>query len=163
MVLNLPIHYMLILVLDVFIVVILLVVFYRIGRDKSQIKTIDTMQLNNLKRAFEKIMSDSKETSTELMNSFDQRIRALNEVHEKIYTKEKRLEENIVHAEELIKKIDVKIAQEIQKDSDPYKVAVELISQGRSSEAVQRICGLSLSEVDLIKQLASHKSHNAGG
>jgi hypothetical protein len=137
----------------------LLVIFFREGRAKDNFKKTDMMQIKSLKGSLEKAMSDSSKVSNELLTSFDEKICALNEVLEKIDAKQKRLGKYIVQAEELLKEIDEKKQQHSHEILDPYKMAAELISRGLSPEDVQRDSGLSLSEIDLIKQLIRHKSN----
>ena len=157
--LNIPINYLLIIGIDAVIVLMLLVVFFRDGRTKDNLTKIDTMQIKSLKSSLEKVMSDSAKVSNELINSFDEKIYAVNEVLEKIDIKQKRLRRYIVEAEDLLKAIDEKKLLNSHDISDPYKKAAELLSRGLSQEAVQRESGLSLSEIDLIKQLARRKSN----
>jgi uncharacterized protein DUF2802 len=151
-----------ILVLDIVIVILLIAVFFRIGNDKGHIKKMNVMHINNLKKSLEGVMKESEKISKELMDSFDKRITVLKGLHGRIYSNEKSLESNIIHAEEIIKSIDEKKSTHLQNNSeDPYKLAIDLILQGKSAEDIQKKCGLSLNEIDLIKQLSSHRANGA--
>lgn len=154
---NIPVYFILIIAIDILIVVMLVAVFLRNGSFKNNLKTSDLQQIKSLKSSFEKVMLDSENLSNKFMQAVDERIRALNEVHQKLYAKEKRLESNFLHAETLIKSINEKMQKSGLDHSDPYKKAADLISQGFASKDVQKLSGLSLSEIDLIKQLARHK------
>ena len=114
-----------------------------------------------LKKSLENVMMESEKISNDLIKTFDNSIRSFNEIHEKICTKEKRLEDNISHAEELIKTIESIKSMKRPGNTDPYNIAAELILKGYSAEDVQRECGLSINEIELIKQLSFHKKNSS--
>ena len=145
--------------IDAVIVLMLLVIYFRDVRTKNNMNRTDTAHIQNLKSSLEKSMSESAKVSNDLIKSFDEKIYTINEVLEKIDLKEKRLRRYFVQAEDLLKSIDEKKQLHNNEISDPYKKAAELLSSGFSPEDVQRQSGLSLTEIDLIKQLARHKSN----
>ncbi len=150
---DVPIHYLLIISIDVVIILMLFIILLRSRSNNDGFNQSDITQIKNLKSSFEHTMKESEIISNQLLDMFDKRIRSLNEVHKKIYRKEKRLEDNIARAEDLIKLIDEKYQKHTDRVTDPYKKVLELMSQGLSFEEIQRQSGLSHSEIDLIKQL----------
>jgi len=149
---NAP-HLILIIGFDIIIVAILGLIFFRSSRARDNVKQLDMLHLKSLYSSLEKAMSNSEKVSNERLVSFDERIQNLNKMLKKIGTKQKILERYIVQAEEVIATIDYNKQQAGYIDSDPYKRAADLISQGISVRDVQKQSGLSLSEIYLIKQL----------
>jgi septal ring factor EnvC (AmiA/AmiB activator) len=153
---NAP-HLILIIGFDIIIVAILGLIFFRSSRARDNVKQLDMLHLKSLYSSLEKAMSNSEKVSNERLVSFDERIQNLNKMLKKIGTKQKILERYIVQAEEVIATIDYNKQQAGYIESDHYKRAADLISKGISIRDVQKQSGLSLSEIDLIKQLTRHR------
>ena len=155
--LNISPQYLLIGVIDVIIVVVLIAFFIRSGRAKKEPPVIDTIQLKKLKASLEEAMSASTNASRELQATFEEKVKTVTELLKKLDEKERALKRYVSKADELLKSLDSAEQKKTGENSDPYIKAVNLASRGFSSEDIQKQSGLSLSEIDLIKQLARRK------
>lgn len=152
-------NYLLIIGVDIFMIILLLMIFLRYGHRKDNTGKIDILKIKNLKSSLEQVMSESKKTSQELLRSFNERIIELNLFLKEIDNKEKHLEKCITQAEEMLKKVNHSNNKDRHEIADPYQKATELISLGYSNEDVRKQSGLSLSEIGLIKQIGRYKSN----
>jgi hypothetical protein len=154
---NIPPQYLLIGVTDIIIVVVLIAFFIRSGRTKNEPSVIDTIQLKKLKASLEEAMSSSTRASRELQVSFEEKVNKVTELLEKLDEKERALKTYIRRSDERLKSLESAEQKSTDENSDPYIKAVNLVSRGFSSEDIQKQSGLSLGEIDLIKQLARRK------
>lgn len=160
MMLGMPIHYLITLLVDIGVIILLMAIFYRTGRSTGGIRQIDTIQIKSLESSLKGIMADSAKNSNELIARLDEKMNDLNMVIKKTEEKETALKQGIRQAQELLKSFEDTKKQ--KKDSvtlDPYQKAADLISRGYTSEDVQKESGLSINEIDLIKQLVRYRSN----
>ncbi|MCP4715200.1 MAG: DUF2802 domain-containing protein [Deltaproteobacteria bacterium] len=152
------VHFVLIIGFDILIVGILLLVFFRSGRTQDTVKELDVRQIKGLYSTLEKAMSESSQTSYELLGLFDEKITALKDVLEDSGKQKRRLEKRIAQAEEVISSISSHEKPSAPPGEDVYQRAAELIAKEVPEEKIQSECGLSLNEIDLIKQLSINKN-----
>lgn len=153
-----PSQYLLTIIVDIAVIVLLVAVFIRTGRARGNNRQLDTTQIRNLELSLKKVMADSSSLSDELMGRFDEKLKELARILERIDNKEKRLESTIIQAEEVLDALDTRRQQAPQAMPDPYQKAADLIKQGCSAEEVHRAIGLSYDEINLIKQLVQSRS-----
>jgi hypothetical protein len=160
MILNMSIQYLITLGVDIGVIILLLAVFYRTGRSKYTARQIDSVQIKSLENSLKNLMSESTKNSNELISRLDDKMNDLNLVLNKIDEKELSLKKYIRQAQELQTILnETKQERKATVSFDPYQKAAELIDQGCTREDVQKECGLSINEIDLIKQLVRYRSH----
>ena len=153
-----PLQYILLAGIDIGIIVLLLLIFFRNARERDSMSQDDLLKIKSLGTSLKKAMADSERVSNELLASFEDKTRELNGIIERIEYREKRLKKYISKAETLLNTIDETETQVAPPKKDPYKMAADLILQGLSHEDVQRKSGLSLSEIDLIKNITQYRA-----
>ena len=143
---------------DVIILIVLLVILSRTVLQRDAPQPEENRHLNSLKISLEKLMCDSEKVSQDMLMSFEEQKNYLKELLSKIEEKERKLRRYIIHADDILKQVNQIKPQEKSVDNDPYKKAAVLVAQGKDPEEVQKQCGLTTSEIDLIVQLNRPKS-----
>lgn len=141
-------QFIIILVLDAIILLLIVVLFFRTSKKERIPPVKEQLHLKNLKSSLNKALAESEKTSHELLELFEERLKELTELLGKIEEKERRIKSGFKTAtpEQSEKK-------EVNTYS-PYKTAASLIQQGLSNEEIHQKSGVSLSEINLIKQLS---------
>ncbi|MEI6126309.1 MAG: DUF2802 domain-containing protein [Pseudomonadota bacterium] len=115
-------------------------------------------KIKNLEGALKKAMSDSEAASHDLLTRIDEKIESLKKILMQAEDSEKSLKHSMLGLKELLYALDKNKQQNNSSIADPYKRAADLLARGYSPEDIQKDCGLSLNEIDLIKQLVRLKS-----
>jgi len=152
---NIPVYYFIIVGLDFIIMMILMVFLVRTGRSNNQVRKVDALQVQNLKKSLENVMAESEKMSKDLLEAFDLRILKIKKIYAKLDTMQKKLDNSIVRAGVQQASLDGADSSRDSSD-DKYSRALHLVSTGMSFSEVQQKCGLSLGEIELISQLISH-------
>lgn len=152
---NIPSYYFIIVGLDFIIMIILLVFLSRTWKNNNQVRRVDELQVQNLKKSLEKVMAESEKMSRTLLEAFDSRIIAVKEIYSKMEEMQVKLDNSIAMARVRQSSIENSDSSQVSSD-DKYSRALLLINSGISPSEVQRKCGLNLGEIELITQLVSH-------
>lgn len=149
--------YQMILGVDVIIIVLLLVILYRNGKTREGHGSIDVLKIRALKSTLDQAVGDSQRTTQGLVDVLGLHINDLQGILRVIETKERKLEECIAKADDLIDLLK-KQGNRQNKAADPYTRAAELIAIGITADDIRKQCGLSLNEIDLIRQLERNRA-----
>jgi exonuclease VII small subunit len=153
-----PPQYVFTIIIDLAVIALLVAVFLRTGRGRGGDRSADTAQIRNLELSLKKVMADSSTLSDELIGRFDEKLKELTRILERIDTKGKRLEAAIMQGEEVLSALEKSRQQAPQAMPDPYQKAADLIARGCSDDQVHREIGLSHDEINLIRQLAQSRN-----
>jgi len=149
--------YQVILGFDAVIVAILLAILYRYGKRRDGRLKIDVLKMKALKSSLDQALSESQRTSQALLDILANHIHELNGILREMDIKEKKLEQYLKKSEKMLDHLREHKKQQ-NKAVDPYTQAAELISLGMPADDIQRQCGLSLNEIDLIMQIGRNRA-----
>ncbi len=141
-------QFIIILLLDAVILLLIVILFFRTSGKERILPIKEQLQLKNLKSSLDRAMTDSEKASHELLSLFEERLKELTELLGKIEEKEKQIKEGLKTGQQ------GKTHNSDLNTYSPYKTAASLIKQGLSNEEINKKCGISLSEINLIKQLS---------
>lgn len=155
--LNLPLQFIIIVVIDAVVLLLLFLILLRKGGAKNNMKQEEFTRLEHLQRSLRQAMDQSGAVSQELLDAMAEKTEALQEVLEKLQSKERQLSSTILRAEVLVKSIDEKENPFPRESQDPYQKALELLSRGSLTEEIHQQCGLAQGEIDLMRGIFSHQ------
>jgi len=136
--------------LDVAVIVVLLVLCIRVGKQRTRVG--DICQIRDLERSLQKTLADSVRLTDELSTRFDETMKELTRLLQRLDAKGKRLAASIARAEEMATVLDRQHDEPVAS-TEPYQRAITLIEQGAADEDIHRQSGISREEIRLMRQL----------
>ena len=137
---------------DILILALLVFVLVRISKKESK---SETEEIRALKVSFEKSMHESEKVAKEMLTAFDSKINEFNDILSYLDEKVNHIRLDMLKAVEISEGLSKNAIQE--SSTEPYKKAVDMLAENIPVEDIQKASGLSLSEIDLIKQLSQNK------
>ena len=139
---------------DILILFLLVYILIRFTRKESK---TESTEIRVLKDSFEKLMSESEKVTKELLSDFNKQISDFNDMISQLDDKYNRIRFDMLKAVEISEGLIKKSIQD--EATEPYKKAVDMLASNTPVEEIKKASGLSISEIDLIKQLTQHKSN----
>ncbi len=136
------------------IVILILLVYILIRISKKESKT-ESEELSALKISFNKLMNESENATKEMLSDFNKRITEFNDLLSDLDEKYNSIRLDMLKTVEISEGFSKKTIQD--ESTEPYKKAVEMLANGISVDDIHKESGLSVGEIDLIKQLSKHK------
>jgi hypothetical protein len=140
--------------IDILILFLLIYILVRITRKESR---AESNEIRELKDSFKKFMFESEKITNQMLSNFNKKISDFNDRLSLLDDKYNRIRVDMLKAVELSEGINNTSIQD--KVTEPYKKAVDMLAANTPVEEIIKASGLTSSEIDLIKQLAKHKSN----
>jgi predicted nuclease with TOPRIM domain len=139
--------------LDVIIVAILIVFLYRNEMLRSRMSGNDVETLQQLKASMKDSIDESSRSSEHLLQAFEQKLHSVQEMYAKIEHKEAEVQRLLDRVEKTTSRVKSLQPHERRGTDDAYTTAARLLAGGCAAEDVQKTCGISLAEIDLIAHI----------
>lgn len=143
----------LIVALDAAIVVLLVCICIRYVRGNAA-RNADINRVRDIETAFRRASGESIETTRSILESLESRLREIRALSERLEEQERFLLAALKRSERLAQRQSpARVARTAEPAPGPYETAAQLLRAGVPTAEVQQRCGLSESEVALIKNV----------
>jgi len=144
--------------IDIAIIVLLVFLIIKSSRNQSLFKKSDMCKMNLIENSLKKMMDESLKQSNDFMLHLENKTTELSELLDRAKVKEINIQRCLDAADVAMEK-STKYRYHNAAGVDTYQKAADLISQGVTSLDIQKACGISNNEIELIKQILLYKAH----